>query len=106
MYIIPDEPIKDKQSRIEIEAEKKHEFKYFGETQNKEHLGLVMWELNYETLTLKRADILRQASMNMKGQPTYKNQLVINQNCTYLWALNEKNAVKKSKKFLIENFAI
>lgn len=91
-------PIQDNLSGEQIEYlhKKQHEFKHVGKL--KKVPGHTLFSFNQKTKEIKPAKFEREVSIGMDGQPIYKTRCVIEPNCIYEQALNEKNFIKRLKR--------
>jgi hypothetical protein len=62
----------------------------------KPHLGHSVFEINLETLAIKKAEFTSYTFVI--GQNHNKQELIVKKGCVYVCALNEKNALKKYLK--------
>lgn len=86
-------PDKDKIKFVKLVQQ---EYKYIGSI--KYRPGSTLWQFNAETGELKPAKVIvkEQLVWTSKGDCTKKTRNVIYEDkCVYLWALNRKNAEKK-----------
>lgn len=91
-------PDKDK---IEFVKQVQQEYKYIGSIKYKP--GSTLWQFNTETGELKPAKVTvkMQLLWTSKGGCTKKTRNVIYEDkCVYIWALNRKNAEKKILKVI------
>lgn len=83
--------------RAEVEKKKKHLGKI------RMIRGLTLWEVNYEEGTIvesKPEPIKNKAFVVGAQEQSANKKLVAKENCFYIQALNMKNAIKKSDKWL------
>lgn len=92
-------PVKDDLSGEQIEylAKKQHEYKHVGKLRKVP--GHTLFSFNRQTKEIKPAKFEREVSIGMDGQPIYKTRCVIEPNCFYEQALNEKNFIKRLKRY-------
>lgn len=90
-------------NKIEIaeEREQKKEIKLIG--QQRKIPGLILFEYNEKTKVLQRAQFQKEnvviTSLSMSPESIkHQHKVVVNENCVYIQALNEKNALKKVAK--------
>ena len=89
---------------MKIEDEKKDKIEIVSQVQQKKQIkligsqrlipGLTLWEFNTETKSLNKAKF-KQTNYSLNGSKTH--QVIIQDNCIYIQALNMKNALKKVK---------
>lgn len=91
-------PVKDNLSGEQIEylAKQQHEYKHVGKLRKVP--GHILFSFNCQTKEIKQAKFEREVSIGMNGQPIYKTRCVIEPNCFYEQALNEKNFIKRLKR--------
>lgn len=87
---------KDKDN-IEISVNKQQEKEYTLIGNIVPHEGHTIWEINKETLEVTKAKFV---STNYYMFGDNKKEIAVKQNCAYVSALNEKNALNKYKKGL------
>lgn len=89
-------------NKVEIveEEQQKKELKLIG--QQRKMPGLTLWEYNEKTKVLEKAKYkpgsVFISSMSDKIETTKTYILVVNENCVYFQALNQKNAARKLNK--------
>lgn len=64
----------------------------------KRNPGHILFSFNVKTGEIKRASIIHNVSIGLNGIPITRAETVIEPNCYYEQALNEKNFKKKLKK--------
>lgn len=91
-------PVKDNLSGEQIEylAKKQHEYKHIGKM--RKIRGHTLFSYNYKTKEIKPAAFEREVSIGMDNKPIYKSRCVIEPNCFYEQALNQKNFIKRLKR--------
>ena len=91
-------PIKDDfpGEQIEYLAKKQHEYKHIGRM--RKIPGHTLFSFNYKTKEIKPAKFEREVSVGFDMKPIYKTQCVIEPNCFYEQALNQKNFIKRLKR--------
>lgn len=98
------EPINEPDKiEINVEQQQKKEIKLIG-NQRKIN-GLTLWEFNHKTKELQKAkyskvDIELRSLSTRAEDLVNRHKVVVNENCLYFQALNEKNAIKKINKKL------
>jgi hypothetical protein len=90
------------ENKIEIQAEQqqKKETQFLGS--ERKIPGLTLWELNTETMEVKKAEFTKtNASLGSLNADDLeiRHTVHVKPGCTYLQALNEKNARKHFRKF-------
>lgn len=60
--------------------------------------GHTLFSFNLKTKEIKRASITNEVSIGLNGKPIMKTKTVIEPNCYYEQALNEKNFRKRLKR--------
>lgn len=91
-----DVPSKNQMLKDEIEIldKQKHEYKLIG--QARKVPGLTMFSFNYKTGEIKIAPIQHSKEVDFKTlSPVTKDRLVVEPNCIYRQALNQKNFIKR-----------
>ena len=85
----------DSKSKTELSIQKKQQIE-------REFIGLIIphnnhtiWEINNETLTIKKADFVKKPII--LGESQNNNEILERKGHTYISALNKKNAIKKYK---------
>ncbi len=95
------ELLKDEFQEVQIVEEKQQrkEIKLIG--QQRKIPGLTLFEFNEITRKINKAKF-KVASVFITGgtdtESTHTYQCIVHENCAYIQALNEKNAIKKLKK--------
>lgn len=97
------ELIKNYSDKIEIvkQQQKKTEIKFSHSI--KPHKGHTLFEINTITFEIKKAIFRTKDACYLKairGELFSKKDVIMNENCVYISALNEKNAFKKLFKEL------
>ena len=92
-------PVKDELSGIQIEylAKKQHEYKHVGNV--KKVPGHTLFSFNILTKEIKPAKFENEVSIGLKRIPVFKTKCVIEPDCFYEQALNEKNFIKRLKRY-------
>ena len=91
-----DVPSKNQMLKDEIEIldKQKHEYKLIG--QARKVPGLTMFSFNLKTGEIKIAPIQHSKDVDFKTlEPVTKDRLVVEPNCIYRQALNQKNFIKR-----------
>ena len=91
-----DVPSKNQMPKDEIEIldKQKHEYKLIG--QARKVPGLTMFSFNLKTGEIKIAPIQHSKDVDFKTlEPVTKDRLVVEPNCIYRQALNQKNFIKR-----------
>ncbi len=85
---------------VVVEAKRKQEYRMLGSSR-KPHKNSILYALNHNTGEIYPVKISTKAAINMQGSQrvTYKSRAEVNPNHDMLWALNEKNAERKFKKY-------
>lgn len=97
MEIVPD-LIKSNLSKNQVEyiQKKQHEYKL---TNKKRRVpGHILFSFNLKTKEIKRASITNEVSFGLNGKSIMKTKTVIEPDCYYEQALNEKNFRKRLKR--------
>lgn len=91
--------VKDNLSGEQIEylAKKQHEYKHIGKM--KIVPGHTLFSFNVLTKEIKPAKFENEVSIGLNRIPIYKTKCVIEPNCFYEQALNEKNFIKRLKRY-------
>lgn len=77
----------------EIKKQAPKEQRFLGsERRNKGH---ILFEFNLKTGDLNPAQISKEVSVDLEGNPCYKTKVFKHSDCVYVQALNEKNALKR-----------
>lgn len=86
------------QTEIVYQKQLKKEVKLIGS--QRRIPGLTLWEYNLKTKQLVKAEFKKiDHKLNFDRTDLEKRyQVIINENCTYFQALNEKNAIKVLKR--------
>ena len=92
-------PVKDELSGIQIEylAKKQHEYKHVGNV--KKVPGHTLFSFNILTKEIKPAKFENEVSIGLNRIPVFKTKCVIEPDCFYEQALNEKNFIKRLKRY-------
>lgn len=90
--------VKDNLSGEQIEylSKKQHEYKHVGKLRKVP--GHTLFSFNCQTKEIKPAKFEREVSIGIDRQPIYKTRCVIEPNCFYEQALDEKNFIKRLKR--------
>lgn len=95
--LTPHECLKDDESlRIEQVVKKDHEYHLIGQT--KKVKGHTLFSFNTITKQIKVAPMVRKVYFGFNGNMIHKTEVMVEKDCIYLQALNEKNAKKKLLK--------
>ncbi len=86
----------ERQNTIELNVKKKQEIEYVLQGTIKPQTGHFVWELNEETVEIKKAEFKRNTAIY--GAELPPEELVIKANCIYIPALNSENAKRKYLK--------
>lgn len=91
-------PVKDNLSGEQIEylAKKQHEYKHVGKLRKVP--GHTLFSFNILTKEIKPAKFENEVSIGLDRIPIYKTRCVVEPNCFYEQALNEKNFIKRLKR--------
>lgn len=92
------DPIKPKIENHEKEI-KQNEITFIGSL-IKPFKNATLYEFDTEEMELRVADVDRKVAMGYDGEVQKTNKFTRNKHCLYLWALNDKNALRKVKKAL------
>ena len=99
------EPIEQIPIEIREEQEQKKEIRFIGSQRSVP--GHTLFEYNYATKELNKAkfkiDTLEIKSLSIEHLKLNHKKVIVNENCYYLQALNQKNAIKKLKKIGLIN---
>ena len=92
-------PVKDELSGIQTGylAKKQHEYKHVGNM--KKVPGHTLFSFNILTKEIKLAKFENEVSIGLNRIPVFKTKCVIEPNCFYEQALNEKNFIKRLKRY-------
>ena len=92
-------PVKDDLSGVQIEylAKKQHEYKHVGKLRRVP--GHTLFSFNILTKEIKPAKFENEISIGLDRRPIYKTRCVVEPNCFYEQALNEKNFIKRLKRY-------
>lgn len=92
-------PVKENLSGVQIEylAKKQHEYKHVGSLRKVP--GHTLFSFNILTKEIKPAKFENEVSIGLDRIPIYKTRCVIEPNCFYEQALNEKNFIKRLKRY-------
>jgi hypothetical protein len=93
---------KDNLSKEQIEYLQKQQTEYKLVNKIKRNPGHILFSFNLKTGEIKRAAIIHKAAIGLNGLPVTKTETVIEPDCYYDQALNEKNFRKKLKRFGIK----
>lgn len=97
MNIIP-VATKDNLSREQIEYLQKQQTEYKLVGKVKKNAGHILFSFNRKTGEIKRASIINKVSISLSGEPLTKSETVVEPDCFYEQALNEKNFRKRLKR--------
>lgn len=89
---------KDNLSKEQIEYLQKQQTEYKLVNKIKREPGHILFSFNRKTGEIKRASIIHKVAIGLNGLPVTKTETVIEPDCYYDQALNEKNFRKKLKK--------
>lgn len=89
---------KDNLSKEQIEYLQKRQTEYKLVNKIKRNPGHILFSFNRKTGEIKRATIIHKVSIGLNGLPVTKSETVIEPDCYYDQALNEKNFRKKLNK--------
>lgn len=89
---------KDNLSKKQIEYLQKQQTEYKLVNRIKKNPGHILFSFNRKTGEIKRASIIHKVAIGLNGLPITRAETVIEPNCYYEQALNEKNFRKKLKK--------
>lgn len=89
---------KDNLSKEQIEYLQKQQTEYKLVNKIKRNPGHILFSFNQKTGGIKRASIIHKISIGLNGLPVTKSETVIEPDCYYNQALNEKNFRKKLKR--------
>lgn len=89
---------KDNLSKEQIEYLQKQQTEYKLVNRIKKNPGHILFSFNRKTGEIKRASIIHNVSIGLNGLPITRAETVIEPNCYYEQALNEKNFRKKLKR--------
>lgn len=97
MEIVPDLTKSNiSKNQVEYIQKKQHEYKL---TDKKRRVpGHILFSFNLKTKEIKRASITNEVSIGLNGKPIMKTKTVIESDCYYEQALNEKNFRKRLKR--------
>lgn len=97
MEIVPDLTKSNiSKNQVEYIQKKQHEYKL---TDKKRRVpGHILFSFNLKTKEIKRASITNEVSIGLNGKPIMKTKTVIEPDCYYEQALNEKNFRKRLKR--------
>lgn len=89
---------KDNLSKEQIEYLQKQQTEYKLVNKIKKNPGHILFSFNRKTGEIKRASIIHKVAIGFNGLPVTKAEMVIEPDCYYDQALNEKNFRKKLKR--------
>lgn len=89
---------KDNLSKEQIEYLQKQQTEYKLVNKIKKNPGHILFSFNRKTGEIKKASIIHKVSIGLNGLPITKSETVIEPDCYYDQALNEKNFKKKLKR--------
>ena len=90
--------IKDNLSKEQIEYLQKQQTEYKLINKIKRNPGHILFSFNRKTGEIKRASIIHKVAVGLNGLPITKTETVIEPDCYYEQALNEKNFRKRLKR--------
>ena len=90
--------IKDNLSKEQIEYLQKQQSEYKLVNRIKKNPGHILFSFNRKTGEIKRASIIHKVAIGFNGLPVTKAETVIEPDCYYEQALNEKNFRKRLKR--------
>lgn len=96
MDIVP--IIKDNLSKEQIEYLQKKQHEYKLTDKKKKVPGHILFSFNLKTKEIKRASVINEVSLGLNGKPITATKTVIEIDCYYDQALNEKNFRKRLKR--------
>ena len=82
----------------ELVAEQRKEFRLIGSQRRLP--GLILFEYDMTTGELRRADMTRQAELQMDGSVNVRSRVSSRELCLYVQALNANNAMRKVRQLL------
>lgn len=89
---------KDNLSKEQIEYLQKQQTEYKLVNKIKKNQGHTLFSFNRKTGEIKRASIIHKVAIGLNGLPVTKSETVIEPDCYYDQALNEKNFRKRLKR--------
>jgi hypothetical protein len=89
---------KDNLSKEQIEYLQKQQTEYKLVNKIKKNPGHILFSFNRKTGEIKKASIIHKVSIGLNGLPITKSETVIESDCYYDQALNEKNFRKRLKR--------
>lgn len=89
---------KDNLSKEQIEYLQKQQTEYKLINKIKKNPGHILFSFNRKTKEIKRASVVHKFVLGLYGLPVTKTETVIEPDCYYDQALNEKNFRKKLKR--------
>lgn len=89
---------KDNLSKEQIEYLQKQQTEYKLVNKIKKNPGHILFSFNRKTGEIKKASIIHKVSIGLNGLPITKSETVIEPDCYYDQALNEKNFRKRLKR--------
>lgn len=97
MNIVPNLTRDDlSKERIEYQQKQQHEYKLVNRV--KKNPGHILFSFNRKTGEIKRATVEHKVSIGLDLKPVTTTKTVVESDCFYGQALNEKNFRKKIKK--------
>lgn len=90
--------LKDNLSKEQIEYLQKQKAEYKLKNKVRCVPGHTLFSFNQKTKEIKRASITNEVSIGLNGKPIMKTKTVIEPDCYYEQALNEKNFRKRLKR--------
>lgn len=87
---------KDAHQGTEIVAKKKMEYKFIGSSIKRK--GQVLWALNHKTFKIYKVKMVRREAIKLDGKEFGQYRAIVKDGDPMLWALNERNAIRKFKK--------
>jgi len=107
--MIIDSPHKEltAKQRIEISVKKQQESEYKLKGRMRLKPGLTLWSFNWQTMELKKADIITCESIDFETKMPRENKKVnMDMKCYYFQALNQRTAVGKINKMIFGSIGV
>ncbi|MFA6917028.1 MAG: hypothetical protein WC222_11570 [Parachlamydiales bacterium] len=93
--------ITDNQAGIELQDKVRQEYKFFGSVPLRK--GMILYEITMSTGEIKPLHIERNAALDITtGKPVFNSKAIYNPKCFYIMAINEKNAIRKYNKIVMQ----
>ena len=92
-HIVPQNPFLVKFNKQQEERKAPTEYHFVGST--KKVKGHTLFTYNTISKVLKPADVQREVSIDIEGNPIYSTKTLQEKDCIYIQALNAENAKKK-----------